>query len=212
MAEHWDDRYGNVYIGDTWVQTSEATSVWGITGTHQDNQQIWIPDSQVPYTEWRYDAPLIHSAASRSDANWVWDVPTNSGGSRPVMRLWDGGLALVQQDGIINMGLTPNSLLFTDTSLGVTNTQAVFRADSTSYTLNDVNSGAQSTAEFRPELIRFTRTESGNAPGQTQIAAKSAAFGGVVEVAGDLKVKGVLRVPENGDLSMGEFTQGTKPE
>lgn len=38
-----------------------------------------------------------------------------------------------------------------------------------------------------------------------------ASFSDNLEVAGDLKVQGTLRVPEQGDLSMGEFTSGPQP-
>ena len=65
--------------------------------------------------------------------------------------------------------------------------------------------------EARPELVRLTRRDGDGTLGQTQIAAKSAAFGGVVEVAGDLMVQGALRVPQRGDISMGEFTNGPQP-
>jgi hypothetical protein len=214
--EYWMERYGDVYTGDTWV---EGSSTWGITGTHQENQSTWVPDEVVSYTELRYDAPLIHSSATRGDANWVWEVPGSSGDLRKVLRLWDGGLALPLPNGDVKMTLSPTSLFYTSSQTAPNGTDALdkvnqMNAEGITQTATVAAAGEQSKMEARPELIRLTRTETDGGittTGQTQIAAKSAAFGGVVEVAGDLKVQGTLRVPKRGDISMGEFTNGPTP-
>lgn len=216
--ERWEDRYDNVYVVDVWVPGEQ---VWGIIGTYQENQQIWVPDETQTYTELRYNAPVIHQRATRSDANWVWEVPDGSGGAREVLRLWDGGLGLADVSGVMSMTLSPTALYYTrgGTVPGATssNTTAQIGAEVTTYTTTSNGGGgwAQSKTELRPELVRLTRTEATGGTttiGQTQIAAKSASFGGVVTVQGNLKVQGVLRVAQHGDLSMGEFTNGPTPE
>ncbi len=212
-AAYWVPRYGDVYTGDTWVS---GYSTWGITGTHEENQSIWIPDQVSSYWEMNYSAPVIHATASRSDANWVWNVPDTNGNLHHVLRLWDGGLTLPLPNGEVSMTLSPTSLSYSGESGGPQHKSAQMNAEGTFHTttVTGAASSAQSASELRPELIRLTRTETTNGAttlGQTQIAAKSAAFGGVVEVAGDLKVQGTLRVPEQGDLSMGEFTSGPQP-
>ena len=215
-AGYWEPRYGDIYSGYFWVDSS---STWGITGTHQENQSTWVPDELVSYSEMRYDAPLIHSSATRGDANWVWEVPGSNGGFRKVMRLWDGGVALPLPNGDLKMTLSPTSLFYTSSQSAPNGTGQLdkmnqMNAEGIIQTASVAAAGEESKMEARPELIRLTRMETANGRttiGQTQIAAKSAAFGGVVEVAGDLKVQGVLRVPEQGDLSMGEFTSGPQP-
>ncbi|MFO1440192.1 MAG: hypothetical protein U1F81_17860 [Verrucomicrobiaceae bacterium] len=215
-GEHWEPRYGDVYTGDSWVQ---GYSSWGITGTHQENQPTWVSDDLVSYTETRYDAPLIHSSATRGDANWVWEVPDSSGGVRKILRLWDGGLALPLPNGDVKMTLSPTSLFYTSSQSAPNGTDQLdkvnqMNAEGMTQIATVAAAGEQSKMEARPELLRLTRTEVTNGSttiGQTQIAAKSAAFGGVVEVAGDLKVQGTLRVPQRGDVSMGEFTSGPQP-
>lgn len=216
--ERWESRYDNVYIGDVWVSGEQ---VWGITGTHQENQQIWVPDETQSYTEMRYNAPVIHQRATRSDANWVWEVPDGNGGAREVMRLWDGGLGLADISSGLGMTLSPSALYYarsgTVPGAASSNTSAQVGAEVTTYTTTSISGGlwAQSKSEMRPELVRLTRTEAAGGTttvGQTQIAAKSASFGGVVTVKGDLKVQGVLRVAQGGDIDMGEFTNGPQPE
>ncbi|MCB1278693.1 hypothetical protein [Prosthecobacter sp.] len=214
--EHWEDRYDNVYIGDTWIAGNQN---WGITGTHTENQQIWVEEVNSTYSELRYNAPVIHQRATRSDANWVWEVPDGGAGTHEIMRLWDGGLALADTSGI-GMVLSPSSLTYTrsGTVAGASSssTTALVGALAATYTTTSVTSGVwgQSKTEVRPEMLRLTRTETASGTttiGQTQIAARSASFAGVVTVQGDLKVQGVLRVAAHGDISMGEFTNGPMP-
>lgn len=215
--ERWEDRYDNVYIGDTWFAGNQ---MWEIIGTHQENQQMWVSEVTQTYSELRYNAPVIHQRATRSDSNWVWEVPDGNGGTREVLRLWDGGLALADAGGM-SMTLSPTALYYTrnGTVAGASssNTTAQVGAEVTTYITTSNGGGlwAQSKTELRPELVRLTRTEATGGTttiGQTQIAAKSASFGGVVTVQGNLKVQGVLRVAQHGDLSMGEFTNGPTPE
>ncbi|MFM2169594.1 MAG: hypothetical protein RIS79_3965 [Verrucomicrobiota bacterium] len=213
-AGYWVPRYGDVYMGDTWCG---GTTEWGITGTHQENFPTWVPDELVSYSEIRYDAPVIHHAASRSDTNWVWEVPDGSGSMQKVMRLWNGGLALPLPNGDVKMTLSPTSLFYTSsTALNASDTMdkvVQMNAEGITHTttVNALGLTEESKMEARPELVRLTRRDGDGTLGQTQIAAKSAAFGGVVEVAGDLMVQGALRVPQRGDISMGEFTNGPQP-
>lgn len=210
----WTDRFGLIYDGDSWVPDSTN---WGITGTHQENQGTWVPDQLVSYSEMRYDAPVIHHSASRSDSNWVWEVPDANGSLRKVMRLWDGGMALPLPNGDVKMTLSPTSLFYKNsTALNASDTMdkiVQMNAEGTTHTttVNALGLTEENKMEARPELIRLTRRDADGTLGQTQIAAKSAAFGGVVEVTGDLKVQGTLRVPKRGDISMGEFTSGPQP-
>lgn len=68
---------------------------------------------------------------------------------------------------------------------------------------------------MRADALQLTRSEYGSngssITSQTQIAARSAQFGGAVTVEGNLNVKGVLRVLPAGDLEMA-FHKGTKPD
>jgi hypothetical protein len=140
--ERWESRYDNVYIGDVWVSGEQ---VWGITGTHQENQQMWVPDETQSYTEMRYNAPVIHQRATRSDANWVWEVPDGNGGAREVMRLWDGGLGLADVSSGLGMTLSPSALYYTrdNTVAGASssNTSAQVGAEVTTYTTTSISGG-----------------------------------------------------------------------
>jgi len=213
---YWVDRYDWIHSED--ARVPESTN-WGITGTHQENQGTWVPDQLSSYSETRYDAPVIHASASRSDTNWVWEVPDAGGSLRKVLRLWDGGMALPLPNGEVKMTLSPTSLVYISTQSAPNGTDNLdkftqMNAEGITQTATVAAAGEESKMEARPELIRLTRTEMDGGIttlGQTQIAAKSAAFGGVVEVAGDLKVQGTLRVPKRGDISMGEFMSGPTP-
>lgn len=218
QPESWEPRYGNIYVGDTWV---DGAVVWGIAGTTTENQATWVEEQTMTYSELRYDAPVIHETATRSDANWVWDIPDGDGGVRNVMRVWDGGLALHETSGNVNMALTPTSLVYirngTVAGASSSNTNANIDAQATTYITTSTTTGVQTTktGEYAPASLRLTHQQSGGGVAtttdQTQITAKSASFGGVVTVQGDLKVQGALRVLPRGDISMGEFASGPQP-
>lgn len=195
--------YDWVYVGDVWYTPD---SIWGVIGTHQETQSLWVAESYQPVQVESYGAPVIHQKASRSDANWVWEVPNSGGAAKTILRLWDGGLALPRADGTVAMAATPASLIY---SLGTTSTE--MKPEVTTYLTQVNNNGVfeESKMEARPELTKWTRREISNGTAtlaQTQIAAKSASFAGVVTVQGDLKVQGTFRVAAGGDIAMGEFT------
>lgn len=188
---YWNQTFGDVYTGDVWVADPD---VWGITGTITENQPIWVPDHyESTYSYTQFHAPLIHQTATRSDANWVWEVPTSEGTTRAVMRLWDGGIALPNYDGQTLMSITPTSIYYSNE----TGSNSLMNAQGSLY-LTQVTNGAtleESKSEVRPELLRLTRKEVTNnvaTIGMTQIAAKSATFGGIVTVEGNLNVLGTI--------------------
>jgi hypothetical protein len=217
--ERTEDVYDQIYIGEVWT---ESWNSWVVTNTYEENQPIWHADEISTYSEMKYDAPVIHSSASRSDANWVWEVPDENGFPRVLMRLWNGGLGMAGMDGQIKMAMTGNRLSYvtSDTVAGAANSGATLEADaeSSKHTSFSQISGVnvQSESVVKAEHVRLTYTHtlpSGIATiKQTQITPQSASFGGLVEVDGDVKVKGVLRVKPQGDLQMGEFTAGPVPE
>lgn len=190
-GDYYQDTYGDVYTGDVWVPGEDT---WQIIGTTMENQPIWIDDhydSTYSYTQ--YDAPLIRQTATRSDANWVWEVPTLEGEAKAVMRLWEGGLGLLNYEGQMRMSITPTSVYYENGAGSSTQ----MKADVTTYVTQVTGSGTfeESKTEVRPELVRLTRKEVVNnvmTTGQTQIAAKSASFGGVVTVQGNLIVEGTI--------------------
>ncbi|MFN7560720.1 MAG: hypothetical protein ACK5TH_02985 [Prosthecobacter sp.] len=213
-------RYDYVYTGDVWV---DGGSGWGVVGTYEDNQEIWVDERVVSYTQTEFDAPVIHQAATRSDANWVWEVPHPNGGQHVFMRAWNGGLALNGPDGRLGVTLSPTSLSYNRWAYHTDywGDQLDSQTDADGMTLKKIATNSaggeihRDEVEVRADLIRLTRNE--NYMHQTQIGPKSAAFGGMVSVKGELhvgsevSVKGSVRVPETGDLLMGEFTQGSPP-
>lgn len=216
--------YGDVYVGEHW----QESQVWGVVGTHTELGQIWVPPYESFYTDNEYNAPKIQFTASRSDANWAWQVPTSTSGEvRDIMILWNGGLRLPSEDPNRMMSLSSDSLTHSYDEANDSGRYINFtRLGSHSLKASAAivrGSGAtaeidESISEMKPEAVILTyRKKQGeqdavvNSSAQTQISAASAHFAGLVTVAGDVKVQGVLRVMPAGNLSMGNFTDGPKP-
>lgn len=212
--------YGDDYLGDSWVDSN----YWGIIGTHSEPGQVWVAPHQSSYTDYAQGVPKIQFTAARSDTNWAWQVPSDSGVAKDILVLWDGGLRLPSRDDNRMMALLTDSLTQSyqtpwDGNQEKLETSELRVNEFKTFTqvrseTSNGKSTEKSTSQLRSESIQFTREEqiSGTASTvQTQIAAKSAHFGGVVQVEGDVKVRGVLRVRPAGDLDMGSYTSGPQP-
>jgi hypothetical protein len=215
-----DYQYGYIYTGDVWVDDS----YWGVIGTHSEPGQIWVEAHDSTYTDYQFDVPKIQFTAARSDANWAWQVPASGGGVKDIMLLWNGGLRIPSEDSNRMMALMEDSLT-QSYQQPWDGTQE--RLDSSELRMNELKKYTRvrydtglgevteiSTSQVRSESIQFSHEEQmagTSSTVQTQIAAKSATFGGVVQVEGDVKVHGVLRVLPAGDLEMGSYTNGPQP-
>lgn len=221
LSAKWNAKqYGYIYTGDTWIDNS----YWGVTGSHTEPGRVWVDSYQSSYTDYQYDVPKIQFTAARSNSNWAWQVPTHNGGIKDIMLLWNGGLRLPSDDSNRMMALMSDSLT---QSYHTPLTNGVEKWESSELKMDSLKTSSQvarkgpggvvneiSQSQLRPEAIQFTREEQKKGTAitvQTQIAAKSASFGGVVQVEGDMKVRGVLRVLPAGDLEMGEYTNGQQP-
>lgn len=215
-----DYQYGYLYTGDAWVDDS----YWGVIGTHSEPGQVWVEAHLSSYTDYEYGVPKIQFTAARSDANWAWQVPASGGGVKDILLLWNGGLRIPSEDSNRMMALMEDSLT---QSYQVPWDGTQERLDSSELRMNELKKYTRvrhntalgevtemSTSQVRSESIQFTREEQmagTSTTVQTQIAAKSANFGGVVQVQGDLGVQGVIRVHPAGNLGMGPYTQGPTP-
>ena len=217
---YWQPVYGWVTTGSPYWMIDGST--WGVTGTHQENLQIWVPEQTNTWTTTEYGVPRVRFNATRSDTNFVFRVPSpGSGpdGMRDVFVVWEGGVTVPSIDPARVSVLQGDAIQHTVTeSSGSTSTRTTAEAvTQTSYASYTDASGAHqdtSASELRPSLLKFTRTETLDGTSdvaQTQIAAKSASFAGVVDVNGNLKVKGAVLIAPQGDLLMGAYTNGPQP-
>ena len=218
--EYNDYQYGYTYTGEAWIDES----YWGIIGSHSEPGQVWVPPTESTYTDWLFGVPKIQFTAARSDVNWAWQVPNGLGGTRDIMLLWDGGLRLPSQDNNRMMALMPDSLTQSYTQTWDGSTQ---RTDSSEVRANEVKKMSHvrydsglgeisqiDTATLKSNALSFNAEEQmsgASSTVQTQISARSASFGGTVQVAGDVGVHGVIRVYPAGNLGMGPYTDGPMP-
>ena len=226
-AAWWED------VPPVWGITGHHTltrnaASYGISGTRAltfpANQQAHFETMRLP----GYSAPRLQFTATRSDAAWVWRAPeqlpswaqsNDVGGPVDIMVLTSGGLLLPNNDPIY--GAASGMLISHDSiksnlqesgddgngslkSFSAGHEGIEFKEQGWSW-----NNGTLSTAEDNSHLnsntLLLSRSESTSGTAVTQIAAKSAHFGGVVSV------EGVLRVNPAGDLGMGQFHHGMKP-
>lgn len=220
----YEPLYGDIYMGEVLTEQS----VWEVIGTTTQWQNVWVDTHQSFYTDYVYDAPKIQFTATRSDANWAWQVPTATAGEvKDIMVLWNGGLRLPSDDANRLMSLSSDSLTQSFTE-SISAGQKVFvtrlgshdlKVESTAVTGSGMTQQkSEKTHEMKPESLVLSRVEKeGASPSQvisakqTQIAADSAHFGGIVTVEGDVKVKGVMRVEPAGNLTMGIYDDGPRP-
>jgi hypothetical protein len=207
-------------VGQTWI----PTQVYGVTGTHTETQETWVPDEVENVTMTGYGAAHVKFNASRSDTNYDFNFPSSYGGGSmwKAMTIYSGGITMNSEDGWGSLALTPRS--FSQWGYGANGAYATALATAEQTQHYSWQSSvltpagwvsAGSNSYLRADALQFSRTEysaAGTTTAQTQIAARSAQFGGAVTVEGNLNVKGRLRVLPAGDLEMGAFHKGTRPD
>ncbi len=229
QEEWWDSHDEYQQVGSVWINDP----IWGVTGTHTENVAVWVPEETETVEITNYGAPRVLFTATRSDTNWVFRAPGAANGQmRDALTIYNGGLLMNSENGQAIYSVNPSQSLQSLSQPGI-NYNAKRSADATehksqaSWQSGGVNHSAIAENTSRPEFIRLSRTEfvgTQTTATQTQIAAVSAQFGGVVTVEGeanvkgaltaegDANVKGVLRVMPRGDLTMGGFHKGTRPD
>jgi hypothetical protein len=227
------DSEGNIitegYTQDVWDYVSTGNTIWvvdgttwGVTGTHQENQPVWVNEVTNTWTETVAGVPRVRFNATRSDTNFVFRVPSPGSGTddmKDVFVVWQGGITVPYSDASRTSVLMGDAIQHTLAETGGSTTTRM-SAEVTALTATAAYTDADgahvdtSESELRPSLLKFTRTESVDGAAtvaQTQIAAKSASFAGVVEVNGNLKVQGAALIAPQGDLLMGAYTNGPQP-
>jgi hypothetical protein len=215
---YYQSVYGWVSTGSPyWVSDG---STWGVIGTHQENQPVWVPEQTNSWTETVVGVPRVRFNATRSDTNFVFRVPGNGPeGMKDVFVVWEGGVSVPNADPSRMTVLQADAIQHTfmeaaGSTTTRTTAEVMTQSSSVAYTEGASVHQDTSESELRPALLKFTRTENvdGNTSvAQTQIAAKSASFAGVVDVNGNLKVKGAVLIAPQGDLLMGTYTNGPQP-
>ena len=212
--------------GTEWV--SDPTPVWGVVGTTERTEVEVIPAHTETRTVSRSDAPLVSFDAAKTGTIWQWVNPTATS-SQILMRLSSGGLAFpsVESDGALRRTLlNERELVFAEVNAMAVPADRVSEGTqvgrgkviawaeqggelSTAETGRLNGPSWRETVELDGGAMHLKRTDSASAANpvtkSTRILADFAEFGGQVNV------KGVLRVPASGDLSMGSFTEGPQP-
>jgi hypothetical protein len=220
----WIEEGEEVIVGQNWVDAVEE--VWGVISSYIDYQEIYhegeTETEEVNYVG--YLRPKIKFSATRTDANWVWQVPTsntNPNNARDIFQLFDGGAKVVSQDENINMALMADNLTYSKIVSGAevnTTSASTTKAGEVEMQAHHVYSdGAQikdvASLDGRKLTMtyKYTTPENVLTTKQTQIGAESSYFGGLVTMENNLHVQGVVRVAPAGNLSMGSYTQGPTP-
>lgn len=200
-------------------QTWNSNSTWGITGSHTEQQPVWIPDVVENVEVTNYGAPRVAFTAPRSDTNYDFMFPSSYGGGMwRALSIYNGGLMMGSENGWRSVSLTPQYIQQYGYNTDGSQYNAVANAEGAQHYAWKYNSTSYvyGVSELRADTLQFRRTEyfynGTNVTAQTQIAARSAQFGGAVTVEGNLNVKGPLRLLPAGDLDMGAFHKGAKPD
>lgn len=221
----WVEEWGEVWVGQEWVGGG-STEEWGVIGTYTTYEPIYHDayTETVEVTSVSYQRPKIKFAATRNDANWVWQVPTSNADQnnmKDVFVLFDGGAKVVSADANVNMALMGDNLTYSKLVSG-----GDFNAVHASKTMagkvelesfhaysNNGNIEDKATLESRSLTFNYKYTNAQNQPATklTRIGAESSHFDGLVTVSNNLHVQGAIRVAPAGNLSMGVYTQGPPP-
>ncbi|MCB1228084.1 MAG: hypothetical protein KDK99_19925, partial [Verrucomicrobiales bacterium] len=223
--------YPNTTTEYNWVGSSYYSDwQWAVV----DSQPTMVSETIPPHEELQYveeySTPTIRHTANRTNTAWLWRNPSavQTGAYRDLMKLTPAGLSFPAP---YVTGWARRTLL-NDKSFTLSETNEVENDDErqsfgTEITLDGIevwgeqngaltdidrisNPTERRSAKLEESKLTLSTTTLDPVSGSgitmtTQVQAGYANFGGIVEV------QGVLRVRPAGDLSMGQFTNGTAP-
>jgi len=217
------EEYGDMYVGQEWIEGGQE---WQVIYTSMITEEVWhegySETQDVEYTG--FQRPKIKLAATRTDANWVWQVPDvdhNDSSLRDIFVLFDGGVKIPSRDANVNMALLSDNLTYSRAVSGtdfnatksskssasevVVKTAQVF-TDSTK-----MDDEASLEAQKLTFTYAYTNAQNQTVTKQTQISATGASLNGLVTMKGNVNVEGTMRVEPAGNLSMAGFEEGPRP-
>ncbi|MDZ4287442.1 MAG: hypothetical protein U0984_05770 [Prosthecobacter sp.] len=220
VGGHYEDVPGWGVVGGH-NETISGEDVPGVVDTIQQVTETWVPEQSNSYTETVTGLPIIRQIGKTANSVWKWKNL-----DRELMELSPAGLS-IPSEGDTNGS---NRALLTSTMLEQSYTTSPGAATYFSYGVKMQKDGVEAwrdtgandvvqvseTLKLKPsEIVLKEETPIGGTNSvetrTTRVGVNSSRFGGLVEVAGDMKVQGVLRVRPGGDLVMGDFTNGPQP-
>ena len=220
---YWQEEWGDVYAGDEWVSSGQE---WQVINSYTSYEEVWHDDytqtEEVEYTG--FERPKIKLAATRTDANWVWQVPDvdhNDSSLRDIFVLFDGGVKIPSRDANVNMALLSDNLTYSRAVSGTdfnatksSKSSATEVVMKTAQVFNDstkMDDEASLEAQKLTFTYAYTNAQNQTVTKQTQISATGASLNGLVTMKGNVNVEGVMRVEPAGNLSMAGFEEGPRP-
>lgn len=220
---YWVEEWGDVYMGSQWVS---GTQEWQLVNSYSMTEEVYnegyTETEEVEYTG--YQRPKIKLAATRTDANWVWQVPDadyDQSLMRDIFVLFDGGAKIPSREAGVDMALLADNLTFSRSVEGAGfNAVHASRSKAEDMELSSdrvFSDGAkmEDKAELSAQKMTFTyaytNAQNQRTSKQSQISAEGAYFDGLVTLKGNVNVGGVVRLFPAGNLSMGIYTQGPVP-
>ena len=208
--------------GGHYESTGPGTSIWGVTGSQQVVTETQVPEERTSYTDTVVGVPVVKQTAQTDDTVWSWKNL-----DRELLQISPAGISIPSPDdplgksrSVLSSTAFEQSYLENGSSTtGYRSYGVKMRKDGLEAWNDEGEASAATSAQsvtIKPSEITLQHrvpdvAECSVMLRSTRIAPSSAQFGGLVQVAGDLRVQGALRVQPAGDISMGEFTSGELP-
>jgi len=209
-------------VGGHFESTGPDTTVWGVVDSQPVVTETEVPEQHTSYTETVVGVPVVQQTAQTADTVWSWRNL-----NRELVQISPAGVSIPSPNDPLGKSRSVlSSTEFEQSYLQNAVAGAVYRSFGVKMSKDSLEawnelgqtSGvtAQESVKVKPAEITLQHRTPDQAAGSvalrsTRIAPSSAQFGGLVQVAGDLRVQGVLRVQPAGDLSMEGFTNGPQP-
>jgi hypothetical protein len=210
-------------VGGHYEQSGPDIEVWGVVDSQQVVTEISVPEQRNSYTDTVVGVPVVVQTAQTADTVWSWRNQT-----RDLVQISPAGISIpAPYDPAGKTRSVLTSTMFEQSFLQNSGAGTDYRSHGVKMTKDNLEAwnevgqesggvSAQESVNVKPSEItlqhRVPDQQSGTvALRSTRISPSSAQFGGLVQVAGDMRVQGVLRVQPAGDLSMEGFTNGPQP-
>lgn len=212
---HYEDNMVWSIVGSH--EEEQVVMTQGVIGSHEEVQSVWVNEQNTSSFETVYGLPIVRFTGQTNDLVWKWRNV-----EQELLELSPAGLSLphkADNAGAYRAMLTSTQFEQSYTSPGSTTTpyvsQGTIMANEGIQVWKDT--GATETvqvsreAKYHADEVLLTESQPSSENTTSSISRTTRIAATNAEFAGNVEVKGILRVNPAGDIGMSIYTNGPQP-
>lgn len=212
---HYEDNMVWSIVGSH--EEEQVVMTQGVIGSHEEVQSVWVNEQNTSSFETVYGLPIVRFTGQTNDLVWKWRNV-----EQELLELSPAGLSLphkADNAGAYRAMLTSTQFEQSYTSPGSTTTpyvsQGTIMANEGLQVWKDTGETetvqVSREAKYHADEVLLTESQPNSENTTSSISRTTRIAATNAEFAGNVEVKGILRVNPAGDIGMSIYTNGPQP-